>query len=446
MRVSAAALLFVSLFVPFAYFNHSDGWNQGARLAELHAIVVQRTLTIDKYHEVTGDKALIGGHYYSEKAPAIVLMALPAFAATAAAQRMAGIDPDAPEAWRVSNWTATAGSVGFVAALGGVAFFSMLRQRMSGAAALSATYALFLGSIAFPYATALFAHAGTIGLLTIALWAVFSRESSRRDYIAGLAAGFAVASEYPAVIPCAAIAFYLTHANPARAWRYGLALIPAAMLILGNNYLIAGSPFSIGYGSNPAFPEIDAGNAFGFNLPDPEALRNLVWGEYRGLFFWSPALLMALPGLAVLFHEDRRTAWMITIVFAFVMLQVGSFYSWFGGNAIGPRYLAPALPFVGLAAAHGIKRFPTVGALLTAASVALMIVVSAIAIDPPQDVSAPLQAFYLARWRTDRLAENLGSILGLSHAASLVTLVVIVIAGSAGVWLMSRERAAPPVA
>src|SRR5688500_10530057 len=136
MKVSAAALLFVSLFVPFAYFNHSDGWNQGARLAELHAIVLHRTLTIDKYHEVTGDKALIGGHYYSEKAPAIVVMALPAFAATTVAQRMAGIDPDAPEAWRVSNWTATAGSVGFVAALGGVAFFSMLRQRMSGAAAL----------------------------------------------------------------------------------------------------------------------------------------------------------------------------------------------------------------------------------------------------------------------------------------------------------------------
>jgi hypothetical protein len=223
-------------------------------------------------------------------------------------------------------------------------------------------------------------------------------------------------------------------------------LIPAVILILGNNYLIAGSPFSIGYGSNPAFPDINASNAFGFNPPDPEAVRNLLWGEYRGLFFWSPVLLMALPGLAVLFREDRRTAWMITLVFAFIMLQVGSFYGWFGGNAVGTRYLAPALPFVGLAAAHGIKRFPTAGVLLTAASVALMTVVSAIAIDPPQDVSTPLRAFYLVRWRTDRLAENLGSVLGLSHAASLVMLVIIVIGCSAGAWLMSRERPTPPAA
>jgi len=96
MPVGAAALLFLSLFVPFVYFNHSDGWNQTARLAELHAIVLQGTLSIDKYHEVTGDKAVIAGHYYSEKAPAIVMLAVPAFAATAVAQRIAGIDPIHP--------------------------------------------------------------------------------------------------------------------------------------------------------------------------------------------------------------------------------------------------------------------------------------------------------------------------------------------------------------
>ena len=443
MRASAAALLFVSLFVPFAYFNHSDGWNQGARLAELHAIVLQRTLTIDKYHDVTGDKALIGGHYYSEKAPAVVVLALPAFAATVNAQRLAGIDPDSPEAWRVSNWTATAGSVGIIAAIGGVAFFGLLRHRMRTAAALTATYALFLGSIVFPYATALFAHAGTIGLLAIALWAILNRESSGRDYIAGLAAGFAVASEYPAVIPGAVIGLYLLLANPVRAWRYGVAMIPAALLILSNNYLISGSPFSLGYGSNPAFPEINAGNAFGFNPPDPEALRHLVWGEYRGLFFWSPALLMAIPGVVVLFREDRRTAWLTALVFALMMLQVGSFYSWFGGNAVGPRYLSPALPFVGLAAAYGIKRFPVAGAVLTMGSVVITGMVTAIAIDPPQDVLTPLQSFYLVRLRTDRFADNLGTLLGLSHAGSLLLLVVFVAATGAGVWLMTRDQSAP---
>ena len=80
---------------PFLYFNHSDGWNQGVRIAELHAIVLKGTLRIDDYPAYTGDRALIDGHYYSEKAPAMVLFALPSFALTVAVQEaVLGVDPD----------------------------------------------------------------------------------------------------------------------------------------------------------------------------------------------------------------------------------------------------------------------------------------------------------------------------------------------------------------
>ena len=425
MRVTAAALVFLSLFVPFAYFNHSDGWNQGARLAELHAIALQGTLRIDKYHEVTGDKALIDGHYYSEKAPAIVVMALPAFAVTAWLQRLMGVDPDSPPAWRVSQWTATAASVGLVAAVGGAFFFLLLLGPLGAPLALLATYAVFLGTITFPYATAMFAHAGTIGLLSIALWAVLDRPSPRRDYIAGLCAGLAVASEYPAIIPAAALGLYLA-TDPARALRYGLALVPAAVLILGNNYLISGSPFRVSYGANPAFPRITAGNAFGFSMPDVTAMRSLLWGEYRGLLFWSPVLVMAVPGLVAWFRRDRGVVLMIAGVFVLMLLQVASFYSWFGGNAVGPRYLAPAIPFLGLAAAYGIKRYPVPGAVFTMLSVTMMGMVTAIAIDPPEDVAAPLRLFYVVRFRDDRFADNLGTLLGMPLPASLAVPAIVI--------------------
>ena len=60
-------LVFALLFVPYAYFDHSDGWNQISRLAALHAVVVEHTIVIDDYQVFTGDKAFINGHYYSEK-------------------------------------------------------------------------------------------------------------------------------------------------------------------------------------------------------------------------------------------------------------------------------------------------------------------------------------------------------------------------------------------
>ncbi len=438
-QLTGPLLLFVSLLVPFAYFNHSDGWNQGARLAELHAIVLQGTLQIDAYHEVTGDKALIDGHYYSEKGPGIVLLALPAFTATVLAQRARGIDPDSPEGWRVSQWIATAGSVGVVAALGGVAFFALLAPRLGTPIALVSTYAVFLGALTFPYATAMFAHAGTIGLLSIALWAAVGTHTPRCDYVAGLCAGLAVASEYPAIIPCTALFLFLVHADPPRACRFALGAAPAAALIIANNYAISGSPFRVSYGANPAFPRITSSHAFGFSLPDPAAVRGLLWGEYRGLFFWCPALLMAIPGQVALFRAQPSLAWIIVMVVGLILLQVSSFYSWFGGYSVGPRYLSPALPFLGVAAAYGIKRWPVVGVPLSVLSVLMMALVTSVAIDPPEDVQTPWRSFYLVRIRDERFADNLGTLLGASLPVSLAVLAVVLAAASVCL-LVTRHR------
>jgi hypothetical protein len=438
--VPARVLLFVALLSSFSYFNHNDGWTQGVRLAELHAVVLKHTLRIDDYISYTGDRALIDGHYYSEKAPAMALLALPAFAITAWIEQRAGVDPDGQPGQRIAEWVTTAGSIGLLAALGGVAFFSLIKARADALTAVLATFSLFLGSLTFPYATSLFAHAGTIALLSIALWGVMGGApglvSARRDVIAGVAAGLAVASEYPAILPGAAIGLYLASVDLKRMLRYGIATLPAAALILLNNYAISGSPFKFSYGSNPLFPEITAVNTYGFNMPDPAAMRAVLIGEYRGLFFWSPVMLMAIPGIYYLFRAERAVAIMTVAACLMILLQVGAFYTWFGGNAIGPRYLSPALPFFGLAAAYGIKRFPEMGLILTVVSVALMLMVVAIAIDPPGDVLTPFQSFYVPRIEQHRFADNLGTLIGLPLWASLIAPILLPVIAA---WQLLKE-------
>jgi hypothetical protein len=143
-------------------------------------------------------------------------------------------------------------------------------------------------------------------------------------------------------------------------------------------------------------------------------------GEYRGLLFWNPVLAMAIPGVLMLYRRDRAAALMIAAVFALILLQVASFYSWFGGYAVGPRYLAPAIPFLGLAAAYGIRRFPVPGAILTMISMVLMGMVTAIAIDPPEEVATPLRSFYFVRFGQHRFVDNLGTLAGAPLEASLV--------------------------
>jgi hypothetical protein len=66
--------------------------------------------------------------------------------------------------------------------------------------------------------------------------------------------------------------------------------------------------------------------------------------------------------------------------------------------------------------------------------------VTAVAIDPPDDVLTPLQSFYLVRLRDDRFAENLGTLAGLPLEVSLlVPVVVTLLAAAAVVWLARRS-------
>ena len=442
-RTRAYSLLFAFLFLPYAYFNHSDGWNQAARFAQLHAMVLEGSFNIDAYHQVTGDKALIDGHYYNEKAPAIGFLALPVFSLTVIAQAMLGVDPDAQPGWRVSEWITTGGSVAVLAAGGGLAFFALLCRQLGAMTALIATTAVFLGTLAFPYATTLFSHAGTIGLLMMALWAALERSSTsrRRDYFGGVCAGLAIASEYPAVIPCGVLGLYLAYDNFARACRFGVALVTGLALILINNYLSTGSPFVLAYGQNATFPKLMAENSYGFSWPSVKVALQLMWGEYRGLLFWNPVLWMALPGMVVLVRSNKAHALIIVAAGILTLLHAASFYGWHGGSAVGPRYLLPAIPLLGLAAAYGVWRFPKTGQVLTLVSVLLMGMVTAIALDPPEDVLRPLQEFYLVRIEQGRFATNLGMLLGLSPIASLGVLSAIMTAlGGLLVW---EARAAP---
>ena len=89
----AAILLGAVIFLSFIYFYEGGGWNQNSRFDLLRAIVERHTLQIDAYHENTQDKAHFKGHYYSDKAPGLVFLAVPFALAARPALRIAGVDP-----------------------------------------------------------------------------------------------------------------------------------------------------------------------------------------------------------------------------------------------------------------------------------------------------------------------------------------------------------------
>src|SRR5579862_1561342 len=115
-----ATLLGAVLFLSFIYFYEGGGWNQNSRFDLLRAIVERHTLQIDAYQSNTEDKAHFRGHYYSDKAPGLVFLAVPFAFAARAGMRMVGIDPESARGEYALSYIVTACAVALPTALAAV--------------------------------------------------------------------------------------------------------------------------------------------------------------------------------------------------------------------------------------------------------------------------------------------------------------------------------------
>ena len=106
-------------------------------------------------------------------------------------------------------------------------------------------------------------------------------------------------------------------------------------------------------------------------MPTFHGLREVLAGS-RGLLFFSPVLLAAAVGLGLLWRRGERAeaslAGVVTVLF--VLLDAGYFLP-YGGGTPGPRFLAPALPFLALGLPCVLARWPRSTLALGFASAAL---------------------------------------------------------------------------
>ena len=424
-----------------------------SRLDLLHAMFSHGTMRIDAYDN-TPDKSSWQGHYYSDKAPGTTALAIPAFALGAGGLKTAGVGLDTPSGWLVSSWIACAGSVAIAAALGAALLFAWLLNYVPPRAALVATLGIFLGAAPLPYATMLFSHSLVVGCVAIALYAIqrgtvtasgAAPASSRPwDLLAGFVCGWAVASEYTVGLIIGGLFIWLISHGWRRAIPFCLAAIPPLLLIPLYSWLCFGNPLLLPYSLNESFPAMREG-LYAIKLPDLDTGYNLLFSPTRGLFFWTPFLLMALVGYWDLIRTHPRLFW---LTYALPLLQVvvisGRVWDWQAGPTLGPRYLAPMLPLLALPCALGVKRFPRTGILLAAGSIVLTALATLTNASPPGSVYNPLTEIHLPRLLKGELQPNLGALLGLPPCGSLALFSVLLSGGIAWLWwTVSRVKIAP---
>ncbi len=198
------ALLFVLLFVSFAYFYQAGGWNQNSRFDLVRAITNEGTLNIDPFKNSTGDKALHDGHYYSDKAPGLALTAVPLVAAVRPIYRAFGGDSETYEGLALLSYLSTVITAGLFTALAGVCLFVLCQELgASYGGALFAALTFALATPIWTLATIFIAHAFAASLLVFAFAAAMRIGASdasrdvRLGAFVGLGAGWATVSEFP---------------------------------------------------------------------------------------------------------------------------------------------------------------------------------------------------------------------------------------------------------
>ena len=245
-------------------------------------------------------------------------------------------------------------------------FMFVIRLNFTVATALATSLIFGLATIAFVYAKYLFSEPLTGLLLLLAAYMLFAFRQEgglRHVVIAGLAAGFAVVARAnnlfllpvfglyllwitprPAIKPrhSSSIIYYSSFIIHYSLFSFVAALAVPGFILLGYNALRSGNPFQTGYDLTLFSSNLGLG------------LYKLLFSPLRGLFIYSPILLLSLPGWWRLRRTHPAESWLIA---GLTGVTIALFSAWSSGEGLswGSRFLVPIVPFFALCLAPIIE-------------------------------------------------------------------------------------------
>ncbi|WP_420607815.1 hypothetical protein [Novosphingopyxis sp.] len=375
-----ALLLFAFVWLSCGYFG---SWafnpNNTTRLFAAISLVEEGDATIDQFQHLSMDHARFGDHYYTDKAPGMTIMAMPAvwIADKLTGEQSIYFPPSQGDIgfnkyMILRTWLAAFMSSALLVALGTVAlFWTGLSLTGNRGAALFGALAYAFATPTWGWATTIFGHASVGALLLIGLaglrYIAVSPEldESPRDRsvdgaaaLAAFALGWALVVEHQAVFAVFAMLVYglwatrqLSAALRLRLLAVGvvaglIALAPLAIY----NLVAFDTILRVGYEGVVGFEGMDQG-VMGLTYPKPDVLWEILFGARRGILWLSPLLVLAPVGLVWMTRreEQRSAAWLCIAGAVIYFLLNAAYIYWDGGNSTGPRHAMPAMAFLGLA-------------------------------------------------------------------------------------------------
>jgi hypothetical protein len=451
------------LFGLFAFFIPPATWNPVSRFNLTRAIVEQGSIQIDPYVASTGDRALVKGRWYSDKAPVVAVLAVPAYAVVHAFQGLKGASPafeaygtaKTPairvvpnQAFQQGLYVASIFTSGLAGIAVGLLMFELLRRRTASGRAFGGSLVAVIGTSILPYGTTFYGHVPAAALVLGAIVCLDTRGqrpeggivSLGRLRAAGACLALAAGSEYLVAIPAAGIgAWFVLVAPPQHRLRallqIGLGGVLPALFVGAYHTAAFGAPWRTGYSfeTQPEFVRGHSSGLMGIHLPRLEGLTGLLFGVRRGLFYVAPVTLL---GLALALRNTwKRKDWAfgagLSVLGALLLLNAG-YYMWWGGAAAGPRHLIPGMAFAAAGVAFRMPKgrlflAPAIG-VLAAVSAANAVATALVGVEAPErgDVLGDFVWKRIAEGRIAAMpgASNLGIRMGFSPIVSVLPLLL----------------------
>jgi len=366
--------------------------------------------------------------------------------------------------WALAKYVTTAGTVGLVSALFIGFFFWFLGFFPVGwRARWVLTGLLVFGSIVFPYSTVYYSHVLSAAFLFVAfaLLYLFGRRLAGRwaPIAAGFLLGFGFFTEYTVALIVFVVGAYGLWVLRDRIRVAAAYIVSGAVPVAGlfaYNWAIFKNPLDTGYSHDYCWSPAQSAGFAGFTYPHLGPLLDLTVLPYRGLFFYSPFLLLAIPGLVVMWRRGwRAEAAACAISGAVFILAISAFWGWNGGRVDGPRYLVPSVPFLAFPVLFWFQSLTALRQILTwvlgTASVILTWLLFLGGTEFPISwFRYPLTHYSFPALARNEVAPNAAYFVGLRGWESLLPLALVVAAGIAWTWPRGQAtkrsaETAPPV-
>jgi hypothetical protein len=414
------ALLIVPVFPHFLSPNEFSRWITAAAIVDNHSVEV--TAVNSLFHNRIQDLSNVDGRLYSNKAPGVTLIGLPAYAL---ARAVAG--PPNPATVRITltamRWLASTLPTLVLAwmVFRAARHFGASEEQIRWVIAV-----LLFGTPLFAYGMLLFSHALTAFALFGAWTLLFTETFGRRPALAGALMGLAVIAEYTSA---AVVVIFLIFAA-VRSRRDVLLVvaggIPFLAILLLYNQLTFGNPFSISYTytEHAAYRGLARTGVFGVQLPSAARMLALLFDPSRGLLVLSPILLCALSATSARRRLGNLAFWSLLSAPLALLVVFAGYPYWHGGWGVGARYLMPAVPFIVFLLSFAEISFAA--AVLTGMSVAAVTIVSLVfPFVPPNAFPLPWGSLAWPLLRDGLVAPNLFHFLGRPIAIAVPISLVI---------------------